>query len=250
MQFIGIIPARYASTRFPGKPLAEIAGKSMVRRVYEQAQKTDKLAHVVVATDNQRIYDHVSEFGYVVITSPDHPSGTDRCFEAAMLMAKEWGIDQEDVIVNIQGDEPFIHPEQIELICSLFNDPSVEIATLIKPVASSDELFNENVVKVVKGFDGKAVYFSRHPVPFLRGVEKELWITRHTFFKHIGMYAYRMKTLEKLIKLKVSALEKAESLEQLRWIENGFPLFTEVTGHESAAIDTPEDLEKLISNLK
>jgi 3-deoxy-manno-octulosonate cytidylyltransferase (CMP-KDO synthetase) len=250
MQFIGIIPARYASTRFPGKPLADIAGKSMVRRVYEQAQKSDKLAHVVVATDDRRIYDHVSEFGHVVTTSPKHPSGTDRCFEAAMLMSREWVIGKEDVIVNIQGDEPFIHPGQIDLICSLFHDPAVEIATLVKSITSPDELFNENVVKVVKGINGKAVYFSRHPVPFLRGVENEQWTTRHTFFKHIGMYAYRMKTLEKLIELKVSTLEKAESLEQLRWIENGFPVFTEVTGHESAAIDTPDDLEKLISNLK
>lgn len=242
MKFIGIIPARYASTRFPGKPLVDIKGKSMIQRVYEQAKKSNSLSDVIVATDDKRIYNHVKGFiGNVVMTSPGHPSGTDRCYDAY----KNIGSSAE-VIVNIQGDEPFIDPKQIDLICSAFKNSSVEIATLVKKIEDEMELFNENTPKVIFNKNKEALYFSRNPTPFLRGVEKTGWANKQIHFKHIGMYAYRNDILEKITKLKPSSLELAESLEQLRWLENGYKINIAVTDIESVAIDVPEDLNKLI----
>lgn len=243
MQFIGIIPARYASTRFPGKPLATIQGKSMIRRVYEQALLSGCFNAVVVATEDERIYNHVKDFGKAVYTSPHHPSGTDRCFEAATLQEEKWNIGPEDVIVNIQGDEPFIHPDQMKQICRCFDDADVTIATLIRQIEEEAVLFNENVVKVVVDKQARALYFSRAPIPFFRGKQKKDWITQAGYFKHIGMYAYRYSVLGELARLKRSFLETTESLEQLRWLENGFQVHTRITPFESHAVDTPEDLK-------
>lgn len=246
MQFTGIIPARYASTRFPGKPLVEIQGMSMIERVYRQALQASSLDKVLVATDDTRIFEHVQSFGNVVYTSPDHPSGTDRCFEAALLMQSQWGIAEDDVIVNIQGDEPFIHPAQIDMICKLFDNAATRIATLIKPITNPQDLWNENVVKVVRAANGNALYFSRSPIPFCRGTQKDNWLVHNTYFKHIGMYAYRMGVLKQITTLMPSQLEKTESLEQLRWLENGFAISTHVTELESLSVDTPEDLKKIL----
>lgn len=244
MKFIGIIPARYASTRFPGKPLIDINGKTMIQRVYEQAQKSKKLATVIVATDDKRIYEHVISFGgLAVMTADSHPSGTDRCLEAAKKIDEK--IDDKDVIVNIQGDEPFICPEQIDLLISCFDNPGAEIATLIKEIKQKEELFDPNKPKVVTNINGEAVYFSRSPLPFLRGIEQDDWINQYRYYKHIGIYAYKMNILERITSLSPSALELAEALEQLRWIENGYKIKTEITELESVSIDTPEDLKKI-----
>lgn len=242
MKFIGIIPARYASTRFPGKPLADIHGKSMIQRVVEQAQKASLLAEVVVATDDERIEAHVKGFGgKVVMTSPDHQSGTDRCFEALEKLGKSnW-----DVVINIQGDEPYILPSQIDLVCSCFTSPSVEIATLVKKVASLEELLNVNSPKVVISNRKQAIYFSRTPIPYYRGKEQDQWLFLHTYYKHIGIYAYRSDILEAITRIPPSSLEKAESLEQLRWIENGYKINIEITETESVAVDVPEDIHRL-----
>ncbi|MCT4636960.1 MAG: 3-deoxy-manno-octulosonate cytidylyltransferase [Bacteroidales bacterium] len=243
MKFIGIIPARYASTRFPGKPLVKIGDNSMIELVYNQAVKAfDK---VLVATDDNRIADEVKRFGgNVVMTSADHQSGTDRCCEAA-IKAFDSG-ELFDVVVNIQGDEPFIQPEQLGLLKDCFNDRDTEIATLIKKIESTDDLFDENKPKVITRTDKSAIYFSRWPIPFIRGCEKDEWFDKHTFYKHIGLYAYRFNTLKDICKLKPSAIEKAESLEQNRWIENGFTIKTAVTTIETIGIDTPDDLKKVI----
>ena len=216
MNILGIIPARYASTRFPGKPLVDIAGKSMIQRVYEQAKKCIHLTEVIVATDDVRIYDHVLGFGgAAVMTSPDHQSGTDRCAEVALQHP------QYDVIVNIQGDEPYIDPEQISKLAACFNNTDTQIATLVKQVQNEQELFNPNSPKVVINKLSEAVYFSRSPLPHIRGQEQQNWLNYYTYFKHIGIYGYRADVLQQITKLPVSSLEKAESLEQLRWIENG-----------------------------
>jgi 3-deoxy-manno-octulosonate cytidylyltransferase (CMP-KDO synthetase) len=241
MKFIGIIPARYASTRFPGKPLVEINGVSMIRRVYEQASKCGSLSAVIVATDDERIMKHVSEFGgTAVMTSASHPSGTDRCFEAYKVNSSN-----EEIIVNIQGDEPFIQPAQIDLICSCFAKRDTEIATLVKKIITQEELFNENIPKVILTENKEAAYFSRQTIPFFRGVDKNEWLKKHEYFKHIGMYAYRKDVLEKITGLNPSSLEVAESLEQLRWLENGFKIRVEITDVESQAVDVPSDLDKL-----
>jgi 3-deoxy-manno-octulosonate cytidylyltransferase (CMP-KDO synthetase) len=245
MQFFGIIPARYASTRFPGKPLALINGVSMIQRVYEQALQSKSLSGVLVATDDERIFEHVNKFGKVVYTSADHPSGTDRCFEAAHKMASDWNVGADDVIVNIQGDEPYIQPEQIDEVCSCFTDSAVQIATLVKKIEDPSQVFDENVVKVVTGKSGRALYFSRSAMPYVRGQAKDNWLASTTFYRHIGMYAYQYQVLEALTRLAPSPLEKAESLEQLRWLENGFQLFTRETFMESHAVDTPADLERI-----
>lgn len=245
MQCIGIIPARYGSTRFPGKPLALIQGKTMIQRVYEQAQQCGDLQQVVVATDDERIFHHVKTFGQVVMTSPHHPSGTDRCLEAVNLLDPRSGTDPQAVIINIQGDEPFIEPLQISLLARAFQQPSTQIATLIKPVAEPDELLNPNVVKVVISQQGQAMYFSRQAIPFLRGVPQEEWMTKTRYYKHIGLYAYRYGILKRLSTLPPSSYEQAESLEQLRWLQNGFPITTLQTDHQALAVDTPEDLEKI-----
>jgi 3-deoxy-manno-octulosonate cytidylyltransferase (CMP-KDO synthetase) len=240
MTILGIIPARFASTRFPGKPLVDIAGKSMIQRVYEQAKKCDHLTEVIVATDDTRIYDHVLAFGGVAImTSADHQSGTDRCAEVALQHP------QYNVIINIQGDEPYIDPEQITKLAFCFNNADTQIATLAKKVANGQELFNVNSPKVVINKLSEAVYFSRSPLPHIRGQEHQNWLNHFTYFKHIGIYGYRADILQEITNLPVSSLEKAESLEQLRWIENGYRIKVAETELETYAIDTPEDLEKL-----
>jgi 3-deoxy-manno-octulosonate cytidylyltransferase (CMP-KDO synthetase) len=240
--FTGIIPARYASTRFPGKPLALIGSKPMIQLVYEQAAKA--LDSVYVATDDERIIAAVENFGgRAIMTSSSHRSGTDRCAEAAGHVAKLTGTEQT-VIINIQGDEPFILPEQLSLIASCFDDPSVEIATLISEIKKNEDIFNINETKVAVALSGDALYFSRSPIPFIRGAEKDDWLSKFRFFKHLGVYAYRKETLDRLTKLAAGPLETAESLEQNRWLENGYRIRTAVTEWEGIGIDVPEDLEK------
>jgi 3-deoxy-manno-octulosonate cytidylyltransferase (CMP-KDO synthetase) len=240
MNTLGIIPARYASTRFPGKPLVDIAGKSMIQRVYEQAKKCGHLTEVIVATDDNRIFDHVIGFGGVaVITSTDHQSGTDRCAEVALKYP------EYNIVINIQGDEPYIDPEQISKLISCFNEAGTEIATLVKKVLTNQELLNTNSPKVIINKLSEAIYFSRSPIPHIRGQEPLSWLQHFTYFKHIGIYGYRADILQQITILPVSLLEKAESLEQLRWIENGYKIKVAETEIETIAIDTPEDLEKL-----
>lgn len=245
MNFIAIIPSRYASTRFPGKPLADIGGKSMIQRVYEQAKKA--LDDVWVATDDLRIYDAVESFGgKVIMTSENHQSGTDRCAEAVEKIAGVTG-KKYDVIVNVQGDEPFMQPDQIELLMECFKkDPDSEIATLIQPIISNEDIFRPDMVKVVLDHHDHAIYFSRSPIPYLVGVDHSRWIENFTFYGHIGLYGYRSEVLEKLAILPKSSLEKSESLEQLRWLENGFKIKTGITHSDSFGIDTPQDLNKVI----
>lgn len=241
MKITGIIPARYASTRFPGKPLVEINGKTMIRRVYEQCKAAKSLHEVIIATDDDRIRQHAEEFGAkVCMTDPQHPSGTDRCAEVMQLLS-----DKPDVIINIQGDEPFIQPEQIDLLCSSFDKKEVEIATLIKKIERSDELFNHNTVKVVMDKNGKAIYFSRHPIPYNRNFPENEWLKHSDYYKHIGIYGYRSAVLSQITKLEKTNLEITESLEQLRWLENGFSIHARITAMESVGIDTPEDLKKV-----
>ncbi|HMI03661.1 MAG TPA: 3-deoxy-manno-octulosonate cytidylyltransferase [Pedobacter sp.] len=243
MKTLGIIPARYASTRFPGKPLVQIKGKSMIQRVYEQAGKAAALSQVVVATDDERIAEEVRGFGgQYVITSAEHLSGTDRCAEVAGILP------EFDVIINIQGDEPYIDPGQINLLASCFDDKTVQLATLIKEIHQDSELFNHNIPKVLLNTAGEAIYFSRQTIPYLRNSETENWLNTHQFYKHIGIYGYTRKTLLEITRLPPSSLELAESLEQLRWIENNYKIQTRITSIETIAIDTPDDLEK-INNL-
>lgn len=264
-QFIGIIPARYASTRFPGKPLALIGGKPMIQRVYEQAKKA--LETVVVATDDQRIADCVRAFGgQAVMTRTDHKCGTDRCLEALKKVeCLALGVENNSVVesgkcdvvvINIQGDEPFIQPGQIEALKHCFDDDSTQIATLVKPFTEHDslaDLENPNTPKVAVAPDGTALFFSRSVIPYLRGEDKNDWLKQGRFFRHIGMYAYTAKVLEQITQLPQTPLEKAESLEQLRWLENGYRIRVAVTPVASMGIDTPEDLKKaeafLIDNL-
>ena len=239
MNFIGLIPARYASTRFPGKPLALIGGKPMIQRVYEQAKTI--LDDVFVATDHERIYDAVINFGgKAVMTADTHRSGTDRCYEAYKKSGKT-----SDVIINIQGDEPFIHPSQIESLKKCFDDPVTEIATLAKPFSVQDGLSaleNPNFPKVIINASNIALYFSRSVIPYLRDVPRQEWLTKNTFYKHIGLYAYKINVLEAITQLLPSPLEQAESLEQLRWIEAGYKIKVGITDIETIGVDTPEDL--------
>lgn len=241
IKFIGIIPARYASTRFPGKPLVEIGGKMMIQRVYDQVK--DLLDEVVVATDDQRIYDAVIGFGgKVVMTDENHKSGTDRCREAFEKCGSSY-----DVVINIQGDEPFIQAEQIALLKSCFENSNTELATLVKPFTKEDgttALFNPNTPKVILNNNSEAIYFSRSVIPYIRGTEESEWINHHIFYKHIGLYAYRADILLRITEMPQSTLEIAESLEQLRWIENGLTIKVAITHHETIGIDTPEDLKK------
>lgn len=245
MKILGVIPARYASTRFPAKPLADIAGKTMIERVYSQASKASSLNQVVVATDNQKIFDHVKTFGgEVVMTSEDHVSGTDRCAEALALTGGEY-----DYVINIQGDEPFIDPAQIDLLASLL-DGKVELATLVKRLTDPDVLHNPNVVKAIFNLQYEAIYFSRNALPHVRNTAASQWLDKQDFYKHIGMYAYRSDVLKVITKLKPSSLELAESLEQLRWVENGYNIKVAETDIETMGIDTPEDLERAVQQLK
>lgn len=244
MNFIGIIPARYESTRFPGKPLALLGDKPMVQWVVENARKS--LKEVWVATDDDRIFNAVNRFGgNAVKTSTLHKSGTDRCAEAARLLSKKI---QFDVVVNIQGDEPFIRAEQIDLLKSCFTG-STDIATLIKRVENTEELFNPNRPKVVTDKNHNALYFSRSPIPFVRDAPKESWIIKRKFWAHIGMYAYKAEVLQKITKLEQGQLETCESLEQLRWLENGYKIKTAETTHQSIGIDTPDDLQSALNYL-
>jgi len=241
-KFAGIIPARYASSRFPGKPLVKIGNKSMIQRVYEVARET--LEAVYVATDDKRIFDAVLNFGgKAIMTSPDHYSGTDRCAEAVSKIYLETGT-KIDIVINIQGDEPFIKSEQIDLLMKCFSDETVEIATLIRKVEPGEDIFNPNQPKVILNSKGDAIYFSRAAIPFIRDAEKNEWSGKHDFYKHIGLYAYRTETLKKITLLPRSSLEISESLEQNRWLENGYRIRTAVTLWESISIDTPDDLEK------
>ncbi|AOM78964.1 3-deoxy-manno-octulosonate cytidylyltransferase [Pedobacter steynii] len=241
MKVLGVIPARYASTRFPGKPLVDIQGKSMIRRVYEQAVKASGIDQVVVATDDERIAAEVKKFGgEFIMTGTSHQSGTDRCAE---VVGQVSGFD---VVINIQGDEPFIDPAQIDLLISCFEDREVQLATLIKEIHTAEELFNHNIPKVILNNKKEAVYFSRQTIPYLRNAEKENWLKTHQFYKHIGIYGYTVSALLEITQLPPSALEIAESLEQLRWVENGYAIQTRVTAIETISIDTPEDLNKII----
>ncbi|WGQ11472.1 3-deoxy-manno-octulosonate cytidylyltransferase [Pedobacter gandavensis] len=241
MKVLGVIPARFASTRFPGKPLVDIQGKSMIRRVYEQAIKAKGLDKVVVATDDERIAEELKSFGgEYIMTGTQHQSGTDRCAEVARQLP---GFE---VLINIQGDEPFIDPAQIDLLVSCFANPNVQLATLIKEIHTETELFNHNLPKVVLNARKEAVYFSRQTIPYLRNAEKENWLQAHLFYKHIGIYGYTATVLQEITALPPSSLEIAESLEQLRWIENGYAIQTRVTDIETIAIDTPDDLKKIL----
>lgn len=245
VRILGLIPARYASTRFPGKPLIDIHGKSMIQRVYEQASKSATLSDVAVATDDERIRAHVEGFGgKVIMTANTHQSGTDRCAEAARQLP---GFD---VVINIQGDEPYIDSRQIDLLGQCFNDPQTELATLVKIINSSEELHNVNSPKVILNMHSEALYFSRTPIPYLRDKRSDSWLSEHTFYKHIGVYGYRADILQAITKLPVSLLEKAESLEQLRWLENGYKIKVAVTDIETRAIDTPEDLKTVLKENK
>lgn len=249
MKFTGIIPARYASTRFPGKPLATLGGKTVIQRVYEQAATV--LTDVYVATDDERILDAVKAFGgKAVMTKASHKSGTDRVEEALQKISAECTCD---VVVNIQGDEPFIRREQIETVCRLFDDAQTQIGTLCKPFTSAQlvtELINPNSPKVVTDNRGYAMYFSRSVIPFMRGVPQNEWLHNFTFLKHIGLYAYRADVLKEITQLPQSPLEKAESLEQLRWLQNGYRIKVGLTDVETVGIDTPADLKRAEEFLK
>jgi 3-deoxy-manno-octulosonate cytidylyltransferase (CMP-KDO synthetase) len=245
MKIFGIIPARYASSRFPGKPLVMIDGKSMIQRVYEQALKCDQLSSVIIATDSDIIEKHVKAFqGNVILTSLHHNSGTERCNE----VLEKLDLDKDDpftVIVNIQGDEPFIEPRQISELTQAFRRQKIQIVTLVKKIRSLEELDNPNTVKVIFDKNFKAIYFSRFSIPFCRGKNRKEWLKERDYFKHIGIYAYRSSALREIAKLPASPLEKAESLEQLRWIENGYAVYVSETEFDSYAIDTPADLLKI-----
>jgi 3-deoxy-manno-octulosonate cytidylyltransferase (CMP-KDO synthetase) len=246
LNIIGVIPARYASTRFPGKPLIDVAGRPMIQRVYEQSRQAQTLSRIIVATDDVRIQQCVEGFGgEVCMTSSEHPSGTDRCAE----VLNKLNIDC-DAIINIQGDEPFIDPRQIDLLSSCFNDDRTQLATLIKKVSSQEILFNPNSPKVIIDRDHFAIYFSRHAIPYIRGAEQSSWLACDTFYHHIGIYGYRPSALREITLLPQSSLEKAESLEQLRWIENGYKIKTAITTFETLAIDTPEDLQNVLRKIQ
>lgn len=244
MKFIGIIPARYASSRFPGKPLAILGGKPVIQRVYEQVNKL--LDNVYVATDDQRIYDCVKNFGgKVVMTKTNHKSGTDRIEEAIEIIGGDW-----DVVVNIQGDEPFIQKEQILSLCECFNDPNTQIATLGKPFTTMDAVTNPNSPKIVLDNQNFAMYFSRSIIPHIRGKQTNEWINSYNYIKHLGIYAYRKDILQEITKLPQSSLEIAESLEQLRWLQNGYKIKVGITEIETVGIDTPDDLVRAEEFLK
>ena len=247
MKFIAIIPARYASSRFPGKPLADMKGKPMIQRVYEQVKKS--IQDVYVATDDERILEAVENFGgKAIMTSTNHRSGTDRCNEAYNKIGQSF-----DVVLNIQGDEPFIYPEQIDLLKACFTDDSIEIATLVKPFDKKgglEALRNPSIPKVVLSKKSEAIYFSRSIIPFLRDVVKTDWANQHIFYKHIGIYGYRTDVLKEITKLSPGLLEQAESLEQLRWIENGYKIKVGMTTHETIGIDTPEDMQAAIKRMQ
>jgi 3-deoxy-manno-octulosonate cytidylyltransferase (CMP-KDO synthetase) len=239
---LGIIPARYASSRFPGKPLIEILGKTMIQRVYEQASQSKLLDKVLVATDDERIFNHVVSFGgEAVMTKEEHPSGTDRCYEALLKTEGKF-----TYVVNIQGDEPFVNADQIDELAQVC-DGNTELATQMIAVDSHEVLFDKGEVKIVLNDAHEALYFSRMVIPFIKGVDEKDWHKHHTYYRHVGMYAYRTDILEAITKLAPSALEKAESLEQLRWLEAGYKIKLATTAYDSHCIDTPEDVAKVIA---
>jgi len=241
---LGIIPARYASSRFPGKPLIDILDKSMIQRVYEQTIKAKCFSKVVIATDDERIFDHVKNFGgQVVMTSTKHISGTDRCFEALKKTEGDFSY-----VINIQGDEPFINPEQIDELAAVC-DGETELATQMIAVDNYEMLFDKCEVKIALNNKMEALYFSRSVIPFLKNVDEKEWHLHHSYFRHVGMYAYRTDILEKICTLQASSLEKSESLEQLRWLENGFKIKCVETKYESYCIDLPQDIEKIFKRM-
>ena len=248
MKFVAIIPARYGSTRFPGKPLASLCGKPIIQWVYQRVSSI--VANAYVATDDERIYQAVEAFGgKALMTSPNHKSGTDRCWEAVSQL----GTENFDVVINVQGDEPFILAEHIEKLQGCFTNPETHIATLVKPFSednSIEALLNPNSPKVVMGKDMQALYFSRSVIPYLRNIDQSEWLRSHTFYKHIGIYAYRTDVLRAITQLQPSTLELAESLEQLRWLENGYRIQVAVTNQETIGIDTPQDLTRAEEFLK
>lgn len=238
MKVLGIIPARFGSTRFPGKPLAKIHGVTMIERVYRRAKLANSLNDVIVATDDQRIYDHVVSFGgKVMMTSDQHPSGTDRCAEVIAKINLAY-----DVVINIQGDEPYIHPQQIDLLVDCFKSGSAPLATLVKQITQVAELDQVNLPKVVIDNSGKALYFSRSVVPFTKPEDRSRAVEQGLYYKHIGIYGYRASLLPELAALPKSKLEIMESLEQLRWLENGYSIITAISDHENIAVDSPEDI--------
>jgi len=248
-RFLGIIPARYASTRFPGKPLVDINGRSMILRVYDQARLSGVFQDIVVATDDNRILERVVAEGYnAVMTSTGHHSGTDRCLEAHDIYSNEQG-SSFDFIINIQGDEPFLPPENILQVAGLLKTGEVEIASLIKKIQNREDIFNPNVVKAVFNSELQAMYFSRAPVPYLRETSETQWGIKRAHFKHIGIYGYKTGVLREICQLPVGRLEQLESLEQLRWLEAGFRMQLGITELESISIDTPEDLLKITNTL-
>ena len=240
---VGIIPARYASSRFPGKPLIDIKGKSMIQRVYEQAIKSKLLNKVVVATDDERIFNHVVNFGgQAVMTATHHPSGTDRCWDALQQLEEEY-----QYVINIQGDEPLIEPAQIDELAAILQDGETALATQMMVIDNYETLFDKGEVKIVLNVNKEALYFSRMVIPFIKEIDEKEWHLHHHYFRHVGMYAYRKDVLKKITQLPVSSLEIAESLEQLRWLENGISIKCIITKYESHCIDTAEDLEKLLN---
>jgi 3-deoxy-manno-octulosonate cytidylyltransferase (CMP-KDO synthetase) len=242
LKILGIIPSRYASTRLPGKPLVDIAGQSLIQRVYNQCLKSELLNDVLVATDDIRILDHVKSFGgNAIMTSELHQSGTDRCADAFLVMKQK---EEYDFIVNIQGDEPFIRPELIDDLIAIL-DYKTEIATVVKKIDNYETLFDTNVVKAVLTMRKQALYFSRETIPHVRGIEKSKWLEHADFFKHIGIYAFRNDILEQIVKLPLNVLESTEKLEQLRWLGYGYKIYVKETEYESIGIDTPEDLKGL-----
>ncbi len=246
MKCIGIIPARYGSVRFPGKPLAMIRGKSMIRRVYEQARSCTLLDDIVVATDDDRIFEHVAGFGKVVMTDNKHPNGTSRCLEAFQIINQEGTYTDQDSLINIQGDEPFIDPGQIEQIAHALKDLKKQIISLRMPLTNKEDSLNPDLVKVVCDVSGKALYFSRSPIPYYSRhgthIRSDLEVIH---YKHVGLYGFRIETLKKITTLPAGQLEIAESLEQLKWMEHGYEIFLEETTQHTIAVDTPEDLENI-----
>lgn len=241
MKILGIIPSRYASSRFPGKPLVELHGKSMIQHVYERAKQSQQLERIVVATDDDRIYEHAQSFGGdVVMTSSDHQSGTDRCVEAYRLLDEPY-----DAVINIQGDEPVLNPRQLDLLAFCFNDDQCEIATLAVKVKTNDILFDSSKIKVVLDNNQNAVYFSRHPIPYQQKPAEE-WLESATYLKHVGIYGFRTDILRELGKLPASSLELAESLEQLRWMQNGYKIYVKITEFDSISVDIPQDVNRVL----
>jgi 3-deoxy-manno-octulosonate cytidylyltransferase (CMP-KDO synthetase) len=248
MNFFGIIPSRFASTRLPGKPLLLIEKKSMIERVFLQAEKCKRLKTCVIATDHQKIVDEVKRFnGTAVLTSESHTTGTERCLEASEILK----VAKEDVVINIQGDEPFIDPENIEKLIEVFKtNADAQIATLVCKVKNEDDLFNPNCPKVLIDKQGKAIYFSRNTIPYVRDFTKEQWLQQHVFYKHIGIYAYKKEVLDNIVKLPPSTWEKSESLEQLRWLQNGYAVYVAEVKESGIAVDTEDDLNRAIEYAK